>query len=126
MSAAHTPGPWGFALVKGGDRIGVTAGGRMVAEVVQPGRDWSDKADTHARCDAERAANARLIAAAPDMLEAVLAGQAYFDKLVSSSDSAGVLETKDGVVLASDALDELFDRWQTKARAALVLAKGTA
>jgi hypothetical protein len=56
MSAAHTPGPWAFGLLAGNHQASVhsEATGRTVALVYDP-----DNAD------------ARLIAAAPELLEAL-------------------------------------------------------
>lgn len=69
MSGGFTPGPWVVTVAKGGwfevcipDEDSRT-GGDLVAEVFSPG--------TGPKPDAEDEANARLIAAAPEMFEAL-------------------------------------------------------
>ena len=68
---SHTPGPWKTAIVDHGDMKQVetihapnVAFGRSTFHVVLPG---SIAGRSYAECDA----NARLIAAAPDLLEAL-------------------------------------------------------
>lgn len=76
MSAAHTPGPWPIERTGDGKRIIVGPGliegphGYDIAEV------YSDD------CDPEEAtANARLIAAAPELLEALEKLAAFADEV---------------------------------------------
>lgn len=65
MSAQHTPGPWTTRLAKdaSGD-VGILARACCVAEC------FSDIRRVNEQAYAERDANARLIAAAPDLLAA--------------------------------------------------------
>lgn len=69
--AAHTPGPWGVACnpATGAFRV-VSAEGQIITERSA----WP----TNVR---ECAANARLLAAAPDLLEAVWALVEYFERV---------------------------------------------
>lgn len=62
--AKHTPGPLGITRSREGDVAIVSAGGHIVAECFASIR----RADEDARAEAE--ANARLYAAAPDLLKA--------------------------------------------------------
>lgn len=64
MSAQHTPGPW--SIDWNISRLDIHAGGRLVATLRRSTRDGPPTYD-----DAEAKANARLIAAAPEMLEAL-------------------------------------------------------
>ena len=59
----HTPGPWTIDLSKGSQPIEITAEGRPELAYVPVGMDDCD--------NPEDFANARLIAAAPDLLAAV-------------------------------------------------------
>lgn len=62
MNSAHTPGPW---AVSGTDTVGTYVGGRYeytCVAMVGPERRAAE---------GEREANARLIAAAPDLLDAL-------------------------------------------------------
>jgi len=62
--AQHTPGPWTFSVGEGGDNLSIRAGDTaVVAGCGCCGSPWTD----HKRAGA----NARLIAAAPDMLAAL-------------------------------------------------------
>lgn len=56
MTTKHTPGPWGFYNLTPGNLVVETREGRRIADV--------------AGIDFEADANARLIATAPDLLEA--------------------------------------------------------
>jgi hypothetical protein len=62
MKPQHTPGPW-VAHAESGMVSGPTRGGRTLASVGQ----------AHGNDPSELAANARLMAAAPDMLDALQA-----------------------------------------------------
>ena len=68
MSAAHTPGPW-FADEAGIVRRG-SAGTQSYAEAVPIATPWIEGAWQYEDCTEESKANARLIAAAPELLEA--------------------------------------------------------
>lgn len=59
MSAAHTPGPWR------------SSGTHVWSEAAKDRGNVAECEDFECSTDAERAANARLIAAAPEMLEAL-------------------------------------------------------
>jgi hypothetical protein len=72
MSTQHTPGPWKFGSISNGDFYK-----RNIA-----GADGYHVALTSSRDDAEVDANARLIAAAPELLEAL---QAIIDTGLSTS-----------------------------------------
>lgn len=69
MSAAkHTPGQW--AIDWNISRLDIHSGGKLIATLRRSTKDVDD---------AEAAANARLIGAAPDLLEAAMAALAYND-----------------------------------------------
>lgn len=99
MSAAHTPGPWAYATgpsLKGRYHTVEDADENMVCECYE-GTEETDEA------------NARLITAAPELLEAleaVIAAKDQFDK--------------DGTF----DLDQ--DAWEASARAAIAKARGEA
>lgn len=79
----HTPGPW---TDKGGSAGAVWAGEEFLASVyptAQAGWDGNGRFD---RQD-ETEANARLIAAAPDLLEALKACEAWIVELADSGDA---------------------------------------
>ena len=68
MSAKHTPGPWQIVEHSWSD-TGIYANDKQVALLnIAP---YADE-DTQQTLEAEAAANARLIAAAPKLLEALL------------------------------------------------------
>jgi hypothetical protein len=70
MSAQHTPGPWGVEDYRGdGCRFRVWHDGILIAKIDDDGPDFGE-------------ADARLIAAAPDLLEALQAAIAISDKYV--------------------------------------------
>lgn len=77
MSAKHTPGPWGRgrSIYLRGDRDGPSFGWLMACEPGSPE-------------DLEARANARLIAAAPDMLEALK----EYDRIMLAAWPGGVAE----------------------------------
>jgi hypothetical protein len=64
MSAKHTPGPWIVDDVEGTIAIAADADGEVLAYLARPHQQ------TNARGPEETAANARLAAASPDLLEA--------------------------------------------------------
>lgn len=80
---AHTPGPW--ALGKGYGLHGVEVvgdnGNRMICGVIGVDRDVRDRDGRVSGSEqtAEGWANARLIAAAPDMLQMLRIVERYFD-----------------------------------------------
>lgn len=69
--------------------------------------------------DAESEANARLIAAAPKLLEAAEAGGRYSDALKEMQDNG-----KFGVTVTGEKLDRLFRDWHDKTHAAIAAAEG--
>ena len=117
----HTPGPWrveGWTnehheLLDGGFEI-VATDGRYHLVVVQ-------RAPWPARI-VESNANARLIAAAPDLLEAVRAGGRYSDALRRYQDQG----VRGQVIPGTDELDRLFMEWHDIGHAALDKATGEA
>lgn len=64
-TSKHTPGPWIAEVDDNGENLGIMseAGKAVVAGCGCCGSPWSDKTHAHA--------NARLIAAAPELLEAL-------------------------------------------------------
>jgi hypothetical protein len=100
MSEAHTKGPWGFAWGGGHALIIPSDGGATIAGVPY--------SDDHEIPKAE--ANARLIAAAPDLLEALNAILPFIPK-TSASDGGAAKHSEN--VRAAD-----------KVRAAIARAEG--
>ncbi len=96
MSAKHTPGPWKFSAESIDPEWSVvtTAGGSVIANV-------NDRHD--------QLANARLIAAAPDMLEAL-------SKLMDLNDNSGPF--------GGEILEDRITRAWDAARAAIAKAEG--
>lgn len=70
---SHTPGPWATEINEyGSRRIGVVfAGGRNIARICGKGSMPQPAANSFGALTDESDANARLIAAAPDMLKAL-------------------------------------------------------
>ena len=98
----HTPGPW---TDKGGSAGAVWAGNEFIASVypnAQPGWDGYGRFD---RQD-ETEANARLIASAPDLLEAGAELQAARKVQNADPSAANALRVR----RASDAFDEAIAR----------------
>lgn len=80
MSAQHTPGPWLFSHREGAD-------GMYRTEVFSAEHggiatcDWTPKHCGNGVTATYREANARLVAAAPDLLEALTFAVRFFDQL---------------------------------------------
>lgn len=75
--ATHTPGPWRTGHL-GEDRVYTKSGAQLCT--VMPRRD------DPSRSSQEDFANARLIAAAPDLLEVLMVVEARLDEINSRSD----------------------------------------
>ena len=103
----HTPGPWATMIDSTKEYIAVYAKVGQVTKVICPVKIG----DT---------ANAQLIAAAPELLEACRAGGRYSDALRAYQDR-GVRGT---MVDGTDDLDRLFMDWHDKAHAAVAKADG--
>lgn len=74
MSAQHTPGPWTLGI-GGADRVFATAPNARKRLVAIAAHQHGDEDYHYAECGA----NAVLIAAAPDLLEAAQAALRWFD-----------------------------------------------
>ncbi len=87
MSGQHTPGPW--AIDWNVSRLDIHAAGQLVATMRRSTKDGAPTYD-----DVEAKANARLIAAAPELLDACrevrlrLLGIAGMERYVSMLDDA--------------------------------------
>lgn len=79
MSAQHTPGPWGV-FADGGDCPGIEADS---FSVVVYGKSDEDDCGVQGRSDGEKLANARLIAAAPELLAKLNEVLDFYDALPS-------------------------------------------
>lgn len=99
METKHTPGPWYVES----DRTTVTLAGQSV--IVAPAPDRSPRAEVEA--------NAALIAASPDMLDAL-------DRLTEAFPELGT----DAPLNGADAVDRLAELWPV-IQAARARARGT-
>lgn len=110
---SHFPAPWNCEGEFDAE-VSVTisaADERVVCDVEPFCEDWTD----------EEIANARLIAAAPELLECAQAGGRYSDALKKYQDDG-----KFGVSVTSKELDRLFEDWHDKTHAAIAKAEGRA
>ena len=86
---AHTPGPWAFLEAEDdlADRIGPwTIGGPKLDDIAEV---YSDENATVGIVRDEAIANARLIAAAPDLLEALQEAADIMAEMQSGADAGG-------------------------------------
>ena len=107
MSAKHTPGPWRVEWRGEKERPGIESDSASLSVVIY-GVKSDDDCGIHGRTPDEERANANLIAAAPDLLEAL-------EVLTLAIGLTPIAGNK-------DALQESFDI----ARAAIAKAKGEA
>lgn len=75
MNTEHTPGPWGIEISTSSSVIFICTDEREIAVISEVGSD-------------EDETNARLIAAAPDLLEALIAVVAVADRRTVEFDKA--------------------------------------
>lgn len=123
MTAQHTPGPWvaKFAADGCGD-IGIVGDGGCLAECFHMIRTANEGA--HEEC----AANARLIAAAPELLEKMSkrvhdAEQRAFEDWLARTSPGGAIEQVEDQWGRSYDCDEFRDEWKEELS---VIAKATA
>lgn len=76
---AHTPGPWVFEKLRAGTILAIQSGEIRIAEVVK----W---ATVDPIAQSEREANANLLAAAPELLEALEAAMTVLSDSVGDFD----------------------------------------
>ena len=115
MSGKHTPGPWRLdpsdsRMIWGAcdpDDVSTNGFGYPVASIEQP-RQWMIAGKPGF---AEREANARLIAAAPDLLEAL--------------DDAPIMSKYHGAGFDAARFIADYEAWRVKARAALAKARAS-
>jgi hypothetical protein len=107
----HTPGPWEIEQI--GVATTINGNGGIVAEV------YSDTGNQQ-----EEDANARLIAAAPDMLEALKALEEVSQQLAWVSHLASVPERRNEYLAEASKADEMNDRAVDMRRAAIAKAEG--
>jgi hypothetical protein len=114
--SAHTPGPWS----KNGlprDFIGIETDDVYVAHVLRDGH-------TPDGGPLQAVANARLIAAAPELLAAAKAALAY-DAAIWRRGQDGTYDTDPlGAIAEGHDLDALYMDWRNKARDAVAKATG--
>lgn len=93
---SHTPGPWATEINEyGSRRIGVVfAGGRNIARICGKGSMPQPAANSFGALTDESDANARLIAAAPDLLEALLKCLPLIEGEVPASAIAAIARAK--------------------------------
>lgn len=113
MSAQHTPGPWSYRSQPHDDWGTVRAGRYIICQARNPAVDYDDLDEYRRTRTDPYEANARLIAAAPDLLEACEALIAY-DEGDDDAPDAGVKMMID------------YDHALTLARAAIAKARGEA
>lgn len=114
MTIAHTPGPW---------HVGPDSNGRIIYD--DTGWAIADAKLFHGnRKSGEDVHNARLIAAAPELLEAAIAACAYDDAIRSCANDPGLMSSF--CTAKGDNLDTLYERWQTLSRAAIAKVIGSA
>lgn len=110
--SAHTPGPWEVALNRTTDtRVSVVASSTGVW--VADARPWN----LSSRAIAEQEANARLIALAPEMLEALR-------QALEALEEAGNHFDHGNAAAAQQALGRYFELWSDDTRALLAKADG--
>lgn len=120
MSAKHTPGPWEF----GPNHSSTGLAGQLVVRPAGefPNGEWV--ADVGSMYDDHREANARLIAAAPELLEALLVAH----KRITEDRASYVwgAELPDGSMDTKDAaiLHEAYDSKLAQIEAAIAKATG--
>lgn len=114
----HTPGPWVFDLSKSWRPHRVSLChfvGNDDADIAHIGENFSSN-----RSPAETIANARLIAAAPDLL-------ASLERLVTLMNIVGDEPFRNGVTDSTGSMDEgivIASKWLHEARAAIAKATG--
>jgi len=91
MGAKHTPGPWRSVIDDTGGQwsgwpLCITAENEDDKSIVRTGGQWPYEWDA-ATSQREAVANARLIASAPDLLEALTALYADYKELADSGDA---------------------------------------
>lgn len=111
MSAQHTPGPWESVKEDGDEWWFGGTGGRQICIRAVGGKSWESFAVLGAEeAETEADANARLIAAAPELLEALR--------------SAVHLYTQYGLVSGAPVDGISGGQWVNEARAAIAKATG--
>jgi len=88
MMGKPTPGPWSYRILPDEDAIDILGAPgpederRLIAQIRLVNRAWAETHNIYARHNEEAEANARLIAAAPELLGACMAARQYIiDKL---------------------------------------------
>jgi hypothetical protein len=94
MSVQHTPGPWYFHVNKA-DTLYVVRGPK---DIVVCEMSWHSSIPCHYTLRDESEANARLIAAAPDLLAALRLAQEQMERF--DGESAGWHEANDAISAA--------------------------
>lgn len=113
--SAHTPGPWRVAMYLGGawtvtsSPLSEPRGGEIVEVVYGPNGGTSK-------------ANARLIAAAPELYAACEAAIAYDDAIAACGNDPRQMSSF--CTAQGDTLDSLYEDWIRKSTAALARARG--
>lgn len=117
--AKHTPGPWEYGQnAKGQMRVFDASGWEIV-------RALSGNHYTRIVPKDEVAANAKLIAAAPDLLAACEATVRYDDAIRKRViDGKVSIMATGGAIAMGDDLDQLYVDMADKARAAIAAARG--
>jgi len=92
----HTPGPWQAEANRRQSHFTISMPGRVITVPVTKGQDWD-----------ETAANARLIAAAPQLLAACHRARMWFEDCGAAlcDEDREVLQTIDAAIVASEGND---------------------
>lgn len=99
MSAQHTPGPWHYGINRSGHSFLVKdPEGRLVCNM-----SWHHSSREHYPLQAESEANARLIAAAPELLEALTAAWNSMDTSIPGSPGSPIEKARAALAKATGA-----------------------
>jgi hypothetical protein len=107
----HTPGPWKIAYSDGSGPEYITASNQSIATLRWGCSCCKDTPDSFDDMSEEEQANAQLIAAAPELLEALEIVAASLDEAISLTDEG-------------KAFNQRWQREYSQARAAIAKAKG--
>jgi hypothetical protein len=121
-TTSHSPAPWSVEPLQWdhGASIAIVSGGSVLCVI--PPRNEDEEPDYHSAVRAPSdEANARLIAAAPELLAALETVLAAFDVMAADTEATTILADAFGEQHANAAIE-----WRASACAAIASAKGGA